>query len=84
MRAMRAESFTGYGALKLVEVPRPTTWATDRSRGSTKGEAELTDFRCEETAIPTLAAGSFCLRCNASPSRMADVRALGRHGLSRA
>src|SRR5712664_92472 len=23
MRAMRAESFTGYGALKLVEVPRP-------------------------------------------------------------
>ncbi len=24
MRAMRAESFTGYGGLKLVEVPRPT------------------------------------------------------------
>ena len=24
MKAMRAESFTGYGALKLVEVPRPT------------------------------------------------------------
>jgi NADPH:quinone reductase len=24
MRAMRAESFAGYGALKLVEVPRPT------------------------------------------------------------
>src|SRR5438445_10376390 len=23
MRAMRAESFTGYGGLKLVEVPRP-------------------------------------------------------------
>jgi len=23
MRAMRAESFTGYGELKLVEVPRP-------------------------------------------------------------
>jgi NADPH2:quinone reductase len=23
MKAMRAESFTGYGALKLVEVPRP-------------------------------------------------------------
>jgi hypothetical protein len=23
MRAMRAESFTGYGALKLVEVPKP-------------------------------------------------------------
>src|SRR5580765_4807509 len=24
MRAMQAESFTGYGGLKLVEVPRPT------------------------------------------------------------
>src|SRR3981081_341056 len=24
MRAMRAESFTGYGGLRLVEVPRPT------------------------------------------------------------
>jgi NADPH2:quinone reductase len=24
MRAMRAESFTGYGGLKLVEVPRPS------------------------------------------------------------
>src|SRR6266446_2606829 len=23
MRAMRAESFTGYGALKLVEIPKP-------------------------------------------------------------
>jgi NADPH2:quinone reductase len=27
MRAMRAESFTGYGALKLVEVPRPRVTA---------------------------------------------------------
>jgi NADPH2:quinone reductase len=24
MRAMRAESFTGYGGLKLIDVPRPT------------------------------------------------------------
>src|SRR5258705_13227582 len=24
MRAMRSESFTGYGGLRLVEVPRPT------------------------------------------------------------
>ena len=27
MRAMRAESFIGYGGLKLVEVPRPTSAA---------------------------------------------------------
>jgi len=27
MRAMCAESFTGYGALKLVEVPRPRVTA---------------------------------------------------------
>jgi len=35
MRAMRAESFTGYGALKFVEVPRPrvTACAGDRWRG---------------------------------------------------
>jgi len=31
MRAMRAESFTGYGGLKLVEVPRPRGKEGDRT-----------------------------------------------------
>ena len=34
-----------------------------------KGKPELTDFRLEETAIPTSAPpGSFCSRCSTSPS----------------
>lgn len=47
MRAMRAETFSGYDALKLVELPKPTTVLrrTDRLGNETSGGPYGLNFR---------------------------------------
>jgi hypothetical protein len=50
MRAMRAESFTGYGGLKLVEVPRPR-----RADGRVLGK----HFSQQQASVHLIDAGQF-------------------------
>ena len=65
MRAMRAESFTGYGGLKLVEVPRPRG-AEGRVLVRVTATGVSTHQSCKSLSIPALRDGAAGL---ASPER---------------